>query len=385
MRLYSSIVPIVLVLTLLAMTSASMSLQPGALLPDPASPPSSPSSPETPPPPATSRNDGPLEVWAWNGEFAPTVIRKQLGGLSGINNLIPGWFELVASDGEVYDVADEALVRDIRKQGMEVTPLVSNKHRKEMTTEFLADPEAVARFIDSLVARFKEVGLAGANLDFEGIEPKSREPYADFVEKLGKTFRDNGLGLTVDVPVTETGDLPNWFDAKRIAAAADQVVIMAYDQFYEGSSSAGPVSGMDWTEAGIRKAIAGGVPADKLVLGVPLYTREWKLDGAGKPISSRPLSMKALDGTLIGYDNVDKKWDDAHGLYRVKYKDSKESFELWEEDAATAEARYALAREYGLHGVAVWRLGYEPKDFWKKAEAWKTKAKLDAHVSRTAP
>ncbi|GAA3411370.1 glycosyl hydrolase family 18 protein [Paenibacillus hodogayensis] len=374
MRLYSPLIPIVLVLGMLAMTNASMSELP--VSPTPAVPPA--------PPPAVHR-DGPLEVWAWNGEFAPAVIRKQLPGLTGVDNLIPGWFELVASDGEVYDVADEKLVRDIRKQGMEVTPLVSNKHRKAMTTEFLADPEAVDRFVESLTERFREVGLAGANLDFEGVEPQSRDTYAAFVEKLAKTFRANSLGLTVDVPVTETGELPVWFDAKRIAAAADQVVLMAYDQFYEGSEHTGPVSGMEWTEAGIRQAIAVGVPADKIVLGVPLYTREWQLDKAGKPMSSRPLSMKALDGTLIGYEKVDRKWDSEHGLYRVKYKDGKGSFEVWEENTATVEARYALAREYGLHGVAVWRLGYEPKDFWKKAEAWKTNATRDAHKSRTSP
>lgn len=313
-----------------------------------------------------------LEVWAWNGHHDAKEIRKQMNAVRGVGIVMPSWFDLLAADGEWYDKSDDAVARETSGRGIRVMPMVSNRHQGEITEQFLQSPDAMQSLIRTLVARLDEMKLGGANLDFEGLSPQSRGPYAEFVAAFAAALHERGMQLTVDVPVTESGGMPEWFAAKEIGAAADQVVLMAYDQYYEGHAEPGPVAGLEWTEQGIRSALDAGVPASKLVLGLPLYTREWLLDGGGKAKSSRPLSMKAIPGTLIGYDNVKRVMDENHGLHRTSYGNSRERFLIWEESLATVKERYSLARLYGLHGVAFWRLGYEPNQFWQEVGRWKS-------------
>ncbi len=56
---------------------------------------------------------------------------------------------------------------------------------------------------------------------------------------------------------------------------ADYVVIMGYDEYYVGSPEAGPVSSYNYVKEGITETLKE-VPAEKVISGIPFFTRLWK-------------------------------------------------------------------------------------------------------------
>ena len=56
---------------------------------------------------------------------------------------------------------------------------------------------------------------------------------------------------------------------------ADYIVVMAYDEHYNGSEE-GSVASIGFVEQGIKDTLKE-VPAEQVILGVPFYTRVWAL------------------------------------------------------------------------------------------------------------
>ena len=74
-----------------------------------------------------------------------------------------------------------------------------------------------------------------------------------------------------------------------LAESVDYVMVMAYDEHWGTSPVAGSVSSLPWVERGLQ-GILQEVPADKLLLGIPFYTRLWEieyLEGGSEKVSSR--------------------------------------------------------------------------------------------------
>lgn len=80
------------------------------------------------------------------------------------------------------------------------------------------------------------------------------------------------------------------YDHEKLAHIADYIMIMAYDQYYSGSATPGSVAGLQWAEEGIKEFLSYGIPRDKLIMGIPFYVREWKLDSSGKGVSNRAVT-----------------------------------------------------------------------------------------------
>jgi spore germination protein YaaH len=138
---------------------------------------------------------------------------------------------------------------------------------------------------------------------------------------------------------------------------------MAYDQFWSGSDSPGPVSALNWAEEGVQDFLSYGIPRSKLLLGIPFYVRLWELDSAGKLVSNRAVFMKDIPALIesTGY-TVTK--DAKYGVDRIDFTKDGKRYVFWMEDLSTVKQRIDIAKKYDLAGVAAWRLGYEPAELW---------------------
>mgnify|MGYP002336041939 FL=1 len=310
-------------------------------------------------------NERKLLYWAWNGVAEFNAIRNQANQTLGMDVSSPSWFQLADAEGNLKDSSTVDTVAYLKKQGFTVHPLVTNQFNSTLTTQFLANPTAQLKFITSMVKRSSELGVNGINIDFENISGKDRNAFTGFVQLLTQEAHTKGLLVSIDLP---RGSV-KWnhlsaFDHEKIAATVDYIMTMTYDQYYSGSTEPGSVAGLQWTEEGIKEFLIYGIPRDKLLLGIPFYTREWTLDSTGKLLGNTHILTKDIP-KLMASKQVTSTWDEKFQQYRIEYVQDGNRHVFWLENEETLQARVEIAKKYKLAGVAVWRLGHEPAESWK--------------------
>ncbi|MCM3749002.1 glycosyl hydrolase family 18 protein [Paenibacillus pasadenensis] len=305
-----------------------------------------------------------LEVLGWSGTSDRNSIVTQLAGTQGVDISSPTWYKLADATGKLQDDSLPELVASLKQRGMKVQPLVHNGFDPKLTSAFLADEAARQTFVKSIVLSLKAAGADGLNLDFESIAGKDRSRYTLFVEELASALHRAGLELSIDLPRGDVAwDHLTAYDHRAIAQVADRIVIMAYDEHWQGGEDAGPVSSLGWAEGGIQQFLSYGIPRSKLVLGIPFYVRVWQVDAAGKPVTSRAVFMKDVP-ELIRSKGALPTMDPDAGLQKYTYKENGKSYVFWEETNKSIMQRISLAKKYDLAGIAAWRLGYEPEALW---------------------
>ncbi|XEC92617.1 glycosyl hydrolase family 18 protein [Paenibacillus tarimensis] len=305
-----------------------------------------------------------LIYMGWNGSSSTSAIVSQLSLTQGLDIDSPTWYELASADGTLKDTSDPALSEWLHNQGIQLMPLVHNQFDAKLSTAFLSDAEAQKTFIEALISSLVKNRAHGINIDFESLAGSDRDRFTAFVSDLAAAARKHGLTVSIDLP---RGSLA-WnhqtaFDHEKLATIVDFIMIMAYDQYWKGSTTHGSVAGLTWTEAGVQEFLTYGIPRSKLLLGIPFYTREWQLDAAGKLVGNRTLLMKDIPA-LLDSRKVTSEFDPAFGQMKMTYEMDGYTYIFWAETADTVKARIDIAKKYDLAGVAIWRLGYEQADLW---------------------
>lgn len=226
----------------------------------------------------------------------------------------------------------------------------------------LADAAARERSALAVARTVREEGFAGTNIDLENIPPDLRGAFTDYVRRIAGKLRAEGRLVTISAPA-KLGDeaTNNWtgaFDYPALAPLVDLFVVMAYDEHLPGWEP-GPIASPQWVRDVIRYA-AGQVPPDKLLLGVPQYAYDW-IEGTtqGRGLSSpAALELARRQGVRVlraaGDETGFFRYTDAQGRPRVVYV----------EDHRSLAQKLDLARQHGLRGVALWRLGLEDPESW---------------------
>ncbi|WP_181410241.1 glycosyl hydrolase family 18 protein [Paenibacillus sp. tmac-D7] len=306
-----------------------------------------------------------LQYWGWNGTSSDGTIRSHVNTTSGLDVVSPTYFNLEDSAGNVTDTSNKDTVAWLKKQGYAVHPLVHNQFDPKLTTAFLASKEARGKFIGTLVNKAAQLGVDGLNIDFESLSGSDRANFTAFMEELTAAAHARNLLISVDLPRgSAKWNAQTAFDHEKLGGIVDYIITMTYDQYWKGSTEPGSVAGLPWVEEGIKEFLSYGIPRDKLIMGVPFYVREWKVDSAGNLESNRALLMKDLE-PLIQEKKATKTWDARFQQYRVEYMQDGYKNVFWLENEATIKARIDLAKKYELAGVAAWRLGYDNANVWQ--------------------
>jgi spore germination protein len=236
----------------------------------------------------------------------------------------------------------------------------------------LNDPQVQARAIDAMLAKATQFGVAGIQIDFEDIAPADRQAYTNFLKRVKEKTQPKGLTLSAAVPA-KTGDTrTGWggaFDYPAIGQIVDYLYIMAYDEHWSGGPP-GPVASLNWTEKVVRYA-AGVIPTQKIVLGIPFYGYDWPVNGqAGAKArafgSGRMTSRMAESSASV-------KWDPVAAENVATYKAAEGDRVVWFPDQRSLDAKLRVAYQYNLKGIAIWRLGFEPDDWWDQLGGFRAK------------
>ncbi len=261
-----------------------------------------------------------------------------------------------------------------RQAGLPLLPLVMNPDFDRATAHSLLHnakaQERAARNLEQLAER--EVFL-GWQLDFEGFAPADSLAYVRFVERVAaRLHRDHRL-LSVAVAPRFSDVYPNispegfrtgeWgaaFNFRELGRAADFLVLMAYDQ-HTPATPPGPVAGYEWVKAALEYAVRC-VPPEKLLLGLPLYGREW--DVPARAATEHSLAYKDLK-PFLDSPGSDQHWDDLSRTAWFQLRDGSTLRTVWFDDARSLREKIALVQIYHLRGFAAWHLGVEDPEFWE--------------------
>ena len=142
------------------------------------------------------------------------------------------------------------------------------------------------------------------------------------------------------------------------------MVIMAYDEHYAGSETAGSVASYSYVTTAVDNILTM-VPKEQVIIAVPFYTRLWtetEENGATK-LTSEALAMVTAASEL-SRNKVTPVWDEGTRQYYAEYSKGGATCKMWLEDVQSLQEKIAYIRKNDLAGVAAWRLGFEPDEVW---------------------
>ncbi len=331
------------------------------------------------------RPDGHVAVaWLYGGTSAD--YRSQIERSQGLSVISPTWWYLdTDDDGAVTFGTDDELVAWAHDRGLAVWPLFGNHIDPDLTDRVLRDPVLRARVVQAVVEEVRRSGVDGVNVDFENLHDDTRFLLTDLVAELKAALPD--LIISVDVTAqTDTWVLGNWstaFDREGLGRVADYVMLMAYDQ-HNTLRRDGPVAGLQWV-ADSTTFLMRTVPADRIVLGLPFYSRDWAEDASAT-------DGVALDSTLgmaaMGQRMADRSqsvvYDEVAGQDLHTYIDPQgRPHRVWLEDVASLQRKTDLVAQHGLAGVAAWRAGFEQSEVWTALD--QQLGAMPAPVAATGP
>lgn len=320
--------------------------------------------------------DEPVTV-VWHQVFNQTAnsyLADKLDGTQGVNVVSPTWFSIEETSGKLTSLANQDYVDEVHSRGMMVWALV-NDFNKDVDYNRLFGAETNRRnLINNLFYFINTFGLDGINIDFEGITAENSRAYIQFLRELSVACRNAGIYLSVDnyVPMEHTA----FYDRAEQGVLVDYVMVMAYDEHYAGSESAGSVSSRSWVRTGITRTLEE-VPAEKLVVGLPFYTRLWKEavgEGGQRTLASEACSMNAARNLLLE-NEVEPSWDEETGQYYGEYTKDGTTYRIWMEEERSLAVKLSVLDEYSPAGVAFWKLGLERGEVWDVVEEWKAGAR----------
>ena len=286
--------------------------------------------------------------------------------IEGVNAVSPSFFYL-DDDGTLKENVGNsgiAYINWAHSNGYKVWPMVSNSDISiDETSALLNSYEKRQALIESIVEKCVEYGLDGINIDFEEIYEKDKDKYSRFIIELEPRMKELGAVLSVDVTAPD-GD-PNWslcYDRNVLGDVADYLVFMAYDQHGTSSTAPGTTAGYNWVETSLKKIIEYDVvDSEKIILGIPFYTRQWTTNSNGQITGKGVVSMRNI--TIP--NNVEKKWDDTLKQYYIEYASGRNTIRMWIEDATSIQAKVSLVKQYNLGGTSGWRKDMESDGIWK--------------------
>lgn len=298
---------------------------------------------------------------AWHqvtSEDANAGLAQTLENITGINVISPTWFSVTGAEGTISSLASADYVNLAHEKGLEVWGLIDNFNKDVSTLDTLSNRTSREHLIQKLMEEAKRVGLDGINVDFETLTQEEAPHFIQFIRELSISCRKNNLVLSIDNPVPQ---FTSFYNRKEQGIVADYVIIMGYDEHTDGTESAGSVASLPFVEEGIQQTLKE-VPKNKIINGVPFYTRLWFTDKAGT-VTSEIMGMDQAS-KIVTEMGMEMYWNKEVSQNYAELSTDNGLYQMWLEDEQSLDAKMQLIQKYELGGVAEWKLGFERADVW---------------------
>ncbi len=250
---------------------------------------------------------------------------------------------------------------------------------------FLNSSSAQQTLINNLITLLQNRGAHGVNIDFEGLPASQRTNFANFMVDLANQIHAAIPNSDVST-VLYAVDWNNVFDFGIMNSAVDHFIIMGYDYYYSGSSTAGPTdplfhfgSNYNYTlSKSITDYLHKGCLKNKLVLGLPFYGREWPTQSTSVPSSttgtgSAKLFKTVMNNTSGNYSAANHQFenDSYSDIFIFNSGGTRQCFITMD---TGFRKRLELIVNTGIAGLGIWALGQDDgyNTFWTAIEDYLT-------------
>ncbi|KAJ8680393.1 hypothetical protein QAD02_016180 [Eretmocerus hayati] len=255
-------------------------------------------------------------------------------------------------------------------------------------SEVVSSPSKRKNFVKSVLEFLKEHDFDGFDLDWEypnqrGGKSSDKENFVSLLRELKEAFKGKNLILSAAVGSAETSASQSYLIAE-VAKYLDFINLMTYDLHGQWDKKTGINAPLYHAseeqnqdrllnvDACVNYWINQGAPPKKLVLGVPLYGRSFKLDNPSMNGIGAPASQGANPGPytnepgMLGYNEICenlkyKAWKEVfHEEQRVPYAYKGDQWVGYDNERSLKE-KADYVKKMGLGGMMVWSL--ETDDF----------------------
>ena len=331
--------------------------------------------------------DIPMSGWApyWVSTEAAATIGTYGGTLHEVSPF--GYSSTGATDISFPGSAEElaVLVDTVRKQGAKVIPAITDGMPAGGMAAVLADPALRAQHVMAIASIAQQNDFDGIDIDYEkfafadGRETweATRPNWVAFIDELATALHFSGRLLTVSIPpiydTEHTGASGYWvYDYAAIGEHVDRIRIMAYDY---STDRAGPLAPLAWVRSTVKAAKRAVGDDSKIILGVPMYGRNWVVATTGNCPADTPgkvdPNLREVAALLVQYGATavrDEDTQEATFTYQRESSDGTNSCVQTRRvhfiDPAGVRARVDVARELRIGGVVFWALGYDTAAEW---------------------
>ena len=249
-----------------------------------------------------------------------------------------------------------------------------------------ASPESRRTFARSCVDLLAAHGLDGVDLDWEypvsggapGTvhRPQDKENFTLLLQELRRALdqqgRRDGKRYVLTIAGAVNGGYLSSIEPQAAAEIVDHIFLMAYDLHgpWDASTgfnaplytpSDGPLRSRASVDGGISAWLGRGVPAEKLVLGMPLYGYIFQ------GVSSRGNGLyQSFDSAKsVSWDKVKEAYLNRSAYRQFRHEEAEAPYLygnrafLSYDDPDSIAAKAALARRRGLGGVGFWELSQD--------------------------
>jgi Glycosyl hydrolases family 18 len=280
-----------------------------------------------------------------------------------------------------------AMIKAAHDRGTRVE-IVYTSFGETKNRRFYDEPKAQDAWIDELIGLVEEVDADGINVDVEALPIDLVPQYGAFVSRLREALRDRLPDAQLSV-ATQANEVGAAMALSASAAGADRIFLMGYDYRVAGSQpgASAPIDRLDGEVKDLLWSLdlyaTLGVPADRLLLGLPLYGLTWPVIAPGflAPSSGRgdawvprrnlrvfedPSFAPMYEPTeSVEFYSVPTAYAAAEPSANVPGVPASASPEpiAWDavyyDSARSLTPKLRLADERGFAGAGFWAIGYE--------------------------
>lgn len=277
---------------------------------------------------------------------------------------------------ETAAVIDSALANGV-KVHLCVT-LFSGHH------SFLGNPASWANLNHSLSALVNTRGIHGINIDFEAVPSSQSENLTAYMRSLRQHI-DTAVPGTLLSMATPAVNWNGTFRYTELDELLDFFMVMAYDYYWNLSSTAGPVAPLYPMENSYRYSVSRtiedylslGIMAEKILMGIPYYGRSWPVTRKEAPSPVRgggaALTYRALrsNNTIFNWQSL--KYEPASRNIYYAYEAGGWNH-VFIDNTLTLRMKYERVLASGLGGIGIWALGYDHgyPELWNLIEEYFT-------------